>query len=408
MGSSIEDLLQRRDMGAARVRSYTLLPDPEPRPRWATLFSADDHMVEPPDIFDGRFARKFASRAPRVVDTEDGGQAWQWCGQELPNVGFNAVVGRPREEMSFEPMRFEQMRRGAWDVHERVRDMDLAGIWASVCFPSFLPGFVGQRLTLWPEDEALAFAALRAYNDWHLEAWCGAYPDRFVPQQIPWLRDPEVAADEIRRNAARGFKAVTFSEAPFKLGLPTIHSGYWDPFFAACEETETVLSLHVGSAGETPTTSPDAPPGVIGQLFAASAFTYAVDWLYSHVPRKFPGIRICLSEGGIGWVASVIDRVDHINARSQPEEITATSEIFRRNFWFCALDEPSGYKTADVIGIDNILIESDYPHSDSTWPDTQPLLREQLADLPLEHQRKICWQNGATLYRHPAPAATMP
>ena len=129
-----------------------------------------------------------------------------------------------------------------------------------------------------------------------------------MPQQIAYLRDADEAADEIRRNAERGFKAVTFSEAPFKLGLPTIHSGYWDPFFAACAETETVICLHVGSAGETPTTSPDAPPLVIGHLFAASAFTYTVDWLYSGVPQRFPDIKICMSEGGIGWVAGLIDR----------------------------------------------------------------------------------------------------
>ena len=85
---------------------------------------------------------------------------------------------------------------------------------------SFLPGFVGQRLTTWPNDPDLAFAAMRAYNDWHLDAWCGAAPDRFIPNQITWLRDPEIAAAEIRRNAARGFKALTFSEAPEKLGLP--------------------------------------------------------------------------------------------------------------------------------------------------------------------------------------------
>ena len=408
MGSSIEDLMNRRDLGATGVRTVTFLPEPEPRERWATIFSADDHMVEPPDIFDDRFPSKFAADAPRVIDTDDGGQAWLWQGKVLPNVGFNAVVGRPREEASFEPTRFEHMRRGAWDVNERVRDMDINGVWASVCFPSFLPGFVGQRLTLWPDDDELALAAMRAYNDWHLEAWCAPYPDRFVPQQIAYLRDPEIAAEEIRRNADRGFRAVTFSEAPFKLGLPTIHSGHWDPFIRACEETGTVICLHVGSAGETPTTSEDAPPGVIGQLFAASAFTYAIDWLYSHIPTTFPDIKICMSEGGIGWVASVIDRVDHLNERALPDQITVTSEIFRRNFWFCALDEPSGFKTLETIGVDNVLIESDYPHSDCTWPDTQPLMREHLSDLTVEEQRKVCWQNGVELFRHPAPTNPLP
>jgi predicted TIM-barrel fold metal-dependent hydrolase len=286
--------------------------------------------------------------------------------------------------------------------------MDLNGIWASVCFPSFLPGFVGQRLTLWPKDDALAKAAMRAYNRWHLEAWCGADPDRFVPQQIAYLRDVDEAAAEIRRNAVLGFRAVTFSEAPFKLGLPTIHSGYWDPFFAACEETETVICLHVGSAGETPTTSPDAPPMVIGHLFAASAFTYAVDWLYSGVPVRFPKLKICMSEGGIGWVPGVIDRIENLRDRDVVSDGSVDAELFRRNFWFCALNEPSGFRSVDVIGIDNILIESDYPHSDSTWPDTQSLFKRHLADLSVEDQRKICWQNATRLFRHKPPQSPLP
>jgi predicted TIM-barrel fold metal-dependent hydrolase len=418
MGLSIEDLLKGDKHVAARGKvdpnRVTFLPEPEPRERWATIFSVDDHMVEPPDIFVGRFPRKFADEAPRVIDTDNGGQAWLWNGQVLPNVGFNAVAGRPREEHTFEPTRFDHMRPGAWDSKMRLKEMDINGVWASVCFPSFLPGFVGQRLTLWPDDDGLAWAAMQAYNDWHLEAWCGADPDRFVPQQLAFLRDPVKAGEEIRRNADRGFKAVTFSEAPHKLGLPTIHSGYWEPFFAACAETETVIDLHVGSAGETPTTSADAPMGVIGALFAASAFTSAIDWLYSGIPVRFPDIKICMSEGGIGWVAGVIDRVDHLNARGAIDDgptsdlERASSELLRRNFWFCALDDPSGFLTRDVIGVDNILVESDYPHSDSTWPDTQPILKRHLAGIPVEDQRKMCWQNAVELYRHPAPPDTLP
>lgn len=415
MGITAEDLIHRQGLGKRGINTVTLLPDPEPRETWATIVSVDDHVVEPPDIFEDRFPSRFADQAPRIIETDNGGQAWLWLDQVLPNVGFNAVAGRAPEEHTFDPARFEHMRRGAWDIHERIHDMDINGIWASVCFPSFLPGFVGQRLSLWPKEEDLALAALRAYNDWHLEAWCGPYPDRMIPNQLPYLRDPAVAADEIRRNAERGFKAVTFSEAPHRLGLPSIHSGYWDPFFAACEETETVINLHVGSAGETPTTSDEAPAGVIGALFSASSFTYAVDWLYSNIPVRYPDIKICMSEGGIGWVAAVIDRVDHLAVRakrledrtgSAPEH--ANSEVFRRNFWFCALDEPSGFLTKDIIGIENIVVESDYPHSDSTWPDTQTLLKEHLAPLPIEEQRMVCWENAVKLYRHVTPANPLP
>ena len=252
MAFSIEELLKGGRItgpGGRADRPVTFLPDPEPRERWATVISVDDHVVEPPEIFDGRFASKFADVAPRVIETDNGGQAWLWNGEVLPNVGFNAVAGRPREDYTFEPTRFDHMRPGAYDIKFRLREMDINGVWASVCFPSFLPGFVGQRLSLWPKDEELAWAAVRAYNDWHLESWAGEDPDRIIPNQLAWLRDPVEAGEEIRRNAARGFKAVTFSEAPHRLGLPSIHSGYWEPFFEACAETGTVVCLHVGSAG---------------------------------------------------------------------------------------------------------------------------------------------------------------
>ncbi len=189
--------------------------------------------------------------------------------------------------------------------------MDLNGVWASVCFPSFLPGFVGQRISLAPSDPDLGMAAMRAWNDWMLEEWCGRDPNRMIPMQLPWLRDPEVAAAEVRRNAERGFKAVTFSESPDKLGLPSIHTGYWDPFLAACEETETVVCLHVGSSSTSPSTTEDAPPEVIAVLFFAYGMYAAVDWLYSRIPVRFPDIKICMSEGGIGWVAALMDRLDH-------------------------------------------------------------------------------------------------
>ena len=217
MNISLDDLAASPDFGGNRGRreQITWLPEPAPRQREYTVISVDDHVVEPPDTFAGRFPKRFASEEPRVVTTDDGGEAWTWQGQLLPNVGFNAVVGRPSSEYGFEPTRFDEMRSGAYDVTARVADMDIDGVYASLCFPSFLPGFVGQRLTLWPDSDDLALVAIRAYNDWHLEAWCGAYPDRFVPNQIAYLRDPEVAAAEIRRNAERGFKAVTFSEADY-------------------------------------------------------------------------------------------------------------------------------------------------------------------------------------------------
>ena len=392
--------------GGERSGKVTFLPEPEPREVFCPVISTDDHIVEPPHLFDGRFPLAYAEQAPRVVETDDGGQRWLWNGELIPNVGFNAVAGRPSSEYGFEPTRFDEMRAGAWDIRARHADMDLNGIAASVCFPSFLPGFVGQRLSLLPADPDLGLAAMRAWNDWMLEEWCGTDPSRMIPMQLPWLRDPDVAASEIRRNAERGFKAVTFSESPDGLGLPSIHTGYWDPFLAACEETETVICLHVGSSSSTPSTTPDAPPETIAVLFFAYGMYAAVDWLYSRIPVRYPNIKICLSEGGIGWVAALIDRLDHcfeyqmgyLHTWDGVDE--TPSEVLRRNFWFCALDDESAWSTRHRIGVENLVVESDYPHADSTWPDTQPLLRRHLDGLPRGEVEQICWGNAARLFRH--------
>jgi predicted TIM-barrel fold metal-dependent hydrolase len=411
MSMSIDDLQRSEAFGGSKARrgQVTFLPEPEPRERFATIISVDDHVVEPPDAFEGRFPRRFADDAPRVIETDDGGEAWVWQGEVLPNVGFNAVAGRPSSEYGFEPTRFDEMRRGAWDVDARVHDMDVNGVYASLCFPSFLPGFVGQRLTMWPGDDELALAAMRAYNDWHLEAWAGAHPDRFIANQIPYLRDPVVAADEIRRNAERGFTAVTFSEAPDKLDLPSLHTGYWDPFLAACAETGTVVCLHVGSSGSSPATADDAPPDTVAVLFFAYAMYAAVDWLYSKVAVRFPDLRICLSEGGVGWVAGLLDRLDHCYRYQLGYLPTwrdvdlSPAEVLQRNFWFCAIDDESGLQTRHRIGVENILVESDYPHADSSWPDTQAQLHAHMRGFPADEVRAICWENAARLFRHPVP-----
>jgi len=206
---------------------------------------------------------------------------------------------------------------------------------------------------------------MRAYNDWHLDAWCGAHPGRFIPNQIAFLRDPQVAAAEIRRNAERGFRAVTFSEAPDKLGMPTIHSGYWDPLFAACEETETVLCLHVGSSGTSPNDLGRRAARDPRVLFGAYGMYSAVDWLYSKIPVRFPNIKICLSEGGIGWVAAsstastTATSTNSVSCRTWRDVSETPSEVLRRNFWFCALDDDSQHGVAPRIGLEHVLVESD-------------------------------------------------
>jgi hypothetical protein len=241
------------------------------------VISVDDHLIEPPDLFEHRLPAALAPAAPRIMEQEDGTQSWVFEGKLYPNVGLNAVVGRPRAEWSMEPARFDEMRPGCFDIDARILDMDRAGIWASLCFPSLVSGFCGavySRAT----DRDLGLACMRAFNDWHLEVWAGTYPDRIIPLQLPWLADIEVATTEVRANAARGFKAVSFPEFPAQLQLPSIFSGRWDPFFAACEETGTVVCLHTGASSWAPLPSPDPPFELLPTVFPVNALLAAGEW----------------------------------------------------------------------------------------------------------------------------------
>jgi predicted TIM-barrel fold metal-dependent hydrolase len=308
-----------------------------------------------------------------------------------------------------EPARFDEMRPGCFDIESRIQDMDRAGIWASLCFPSLVSGFCGAVYSR-AQDRDLGLACLRAYNDWHLEVWAGTHPARMIPLQLPWLVEVAVAAEEVRANAARGFKAVSFPEFPAQLQLPSIFSGHWDPFFAACEETGTVFCLHTGASSWAPLPSPAPPFELLPTLFPVNALIAAAEWLWSGVPLRYPDLAVAMSEGGIGWVPMLIDRVDYVLSHSAsgsessawPSDLLP-SEVLRRNFWFCTIDDPSVIDVRHRIGIDHIMVESDYPHADSTWPDTQALLQKTLGHLPAGELRKIACENAAGLFRHPLP-----
>ncbi|MGQ0826289.1 MAG: amidohydrolase family protein [Actinomycetota bacterium] len=386
----------------------TLLPDPAPRARHYTIISVDDHLIEPADLFVGRMPAQLVDDAPRVVTLDNGRETWVFEDNLYPQVGLNAVAGRPKDEWNMEPARFDEMRRGCYDIEARVRDMDLDGIYASLCFPSLIAGFAGTIFSR-AKNEELGLACLRAWNGWHIEEWTGPHPDRIIPLQLAWLNDPAVAAGEVRRNAERGVKAVSFPENPVDLGLPSMHTDHWDPFLGACEETETVVCLHNGSSSWTAARSPGAPLELYTSLFPVNALVTAADWLWARIPTRFPEIKIAFSEGGISWVPMLIDRVDYVldhsavGSHGWDDPNVSPTDALRRNFWFCTIDIGSTIQLRDHIGIDHICLESDYPHADSTWPDTQALAHDGLAGLPAADVRKLTWENASKLFRHPVP-----
>jgi predicted TIM-barrel fold metal-dependent hydrolase len=240
------------------------------------------------------------------------------------------------------------------------------------------------------------------------------YPDRLIPMQLPRLADPQVAAAEIDSNAEY-CRVVSFPDAPHHLGLPGVSSSYSDPFWAACQETGTVIALHVGASGKLePEPSPGNSELVSASLFSVSSMGAAMDWTYSGVLTRFPRLRIALSEGGIGWVNMLLDRLDYISSRAGQlfaddwTDSRTPAEVLLDSFWFCTLDDPSALADRHRIGIDHIMVETDYPHGDSLWPHRQDTFHSRFRDLPADDVDKITYGNASALFGHQVPANCWP
>jgi predicted TIM-barrel fold metal-dependent hydrolase len=365
------------------------------------LVSVDDHLVEPPDLFEGRLRERDRRLAPRVERRADGSDVWVFNGVAIPNIGLNAVAGRPKEEYGVEPTAFDEMRPGCYDVHERIKDMNAGGVLASMNFPSF-PGFSG-RLFAACEDKDLALAVLQAYNDWHIDEWCGAYPGRFIPMALPVLWDPGLAAAEVRRVAAKGCHSITFTENPATLGYPSFHSEHWDPLWRAVCDEDVVVSIHLGSSGQLSVTSPDAPVDVMITLQPMNICQAAADLVWSRVVKQYPDIRFALSEGGTGWIPYFLDRLDrtydmHRAWTGQDFGDRLPSDVFRQHFLTCFIADPIGIALRHDIGLDNIAWECDYPHSDSSWPSAPEELARVAADVPDDELARMTHANACRWY----------
>jgi predicted TIM-barrel fold metal-dependent hydrolase len=385
------------------------------------IISVDDHVIEPPHVWQQRLPAKFRSEGPRVVrsgvarmGSVGGVYSWDedpsatpcdfWLFETLryPMTLVMAAAGLPREDVTVSPVTFEEMRPGCYEPKARLADMDEAGIEASLNFPTF-PRFAGQAFSE-ANDKELGFACIQAYNDWMVEEWCA--DPRLVPICLIPFWDPPLAASEVRRNAVRGVRAITFSEIPAYLGWPSIHDKdrYWDPLFAACAETGTVVCMHIGSGSKMPSTSADAPAAVQSTATFNNCMLSLCDWLFSGVLERFPGLRIAYSEGQIGWIPYVLERADHIWETNRAWGGVADlvpdppSSYFARQVSGCFFSDRFGLRNLADIGEDNVLFECDYPHADSTWPHTGDDARQMTAGLDEAVVEKVMRGNAIRLF----------
>jgi len=373
-------------------------------PTSVKAISVDDHIIEPPHLWQTRLPQKYRDIGPRVIELDDGTQAWTFEEQVVRTVRGNT---RTRPEFDQSPhgfARFEQMRPGCYDPAARLEDMDQGWVEASMCFPTF-PRFCGQTFAE-RSDKELGLACVKAYNDWMVEEWCGDSNGRLVPLCLIPLWDVPAAVEEVRRNAARGVPAVCFSELPYHLGLPTIHSGHWDPFFEACADTGTTVAMHIGSSSKMPVTTLDAPGSVSATLAFGNAMYSMVDFLMSGVLPRYPALNLLYAESQIGWIPYVLQRIDQVwednQAWAQTKHIPEPpSTYYYQSIYGCFINDPHGLSSLDEIGLGNVTAETDYPHSDSSWPNTKEVMTKLTAGLSDTEIHQVLRGNAIKLLRLP-------
>jgi predicted TIM-barrel fold metal-dependent hydrolase len=370
-------------------------------PASTRIVSVDDHIIEPPDLWQRRLPDRYRDDGPRVVKDERGVDVWEYAGTRTEQHGLSTVAGQRFDEISNTPVSFDEMRPGSYDPVARLADMDEDGVHAQLGFPSFAR-FAGHRF-LEGDDRELARLCVEAYNDFLFDEWCAAAPDRFIPMVVVPLWDPQLAAAEIRRTAALGARAVAFSENPTLLGLPSWQTDHWDPLFAAAEEAELPLCLHIGSSTHMIDHSADSPYPVHVAVVGCNSMVAAADLVFSPVFDKFPALKVVMSEGGAGWVPYALERMDRAWERHRHHSGSrlhvAPSEVFKRNIYLCVIGDDHAVQMRHTFGVDHLLWESDYPHLDTTWPHTRKLLEAAMVDVPDDEASMIAETNARDVFR---------
>jgi len=386
------------------------------------MISVDDHVMEPKELWQEQLPASLRERGPRTVrekvklsfkgghygferNAEDG----QWCDVWLfddlvtPTGLLHAPAGVPRDEQRNIPAVYEDFRDGTWDQTARLADMDLNHVDAAINYPNIFPRFAGQGF-LERSDKELALACLRIYNDWMIDDWCaGAGKGRLIPLTLVPLWDPALAAEEVRRCAAKGSYAIAFSENVAKLGQPSLYTGAWDVLWEACQETDTSVSMHIGSSSSMPTTSDDAPLATSMSMYAQNAQGSLCDWVFSGSLERFPDITIAYAESQVGWMPFQLERMDAVwrDGRGDVDNVkTLPSEQVKGRVYGCVFDDLHGLINRDAVGTDHILWETDYPHSDGTFPHSRKIAHELFtaAGMNAQECRMVLRSNAVKAY----------
>ncbi len=354
------------------------------------LISADSHVNPPPTMWAQYLPAEWRDRAP-VVESTDERDFQVFEGRRTPILGISAMAGKKDEEISWNIRRLDDQRAGGFDPGARLKDMDLDHIQAEVLYGGGpLPS----------QDAELRLASYAAYNDW-LADFCSAAPSRLLGMAYIPYETPEGAIAEVRRCAAKGLRGCVIPRFP---AGGEWHDAEWDPFWRALLDVGWPGGIHVGGTGRERTGPSLDGVGFISDLLM-SKFAMAeacARIVLSGLLEKYPDLRIVSVEGQLGWLPFAAYYLDHVWAKHRHwtgnDLPNSPSFYFRRQVFATFMEDPVGLREREYIGVDNIMWSSDYPHAETTWPNSKKLTDEWMAGMPSEEKRKIVYGNAEQLY----------
>jgi predicted TIM-barrel fold metal-dependent hydrolase len=374
------------------------------------VISADSHMMEPANLWVDRLDHKFQDRAPKVIKTEGkGGFVFVGPGLTPFPVAGGFAAGRSGEELkeflgeANQAKGYESARPSGWDPVERIKDQDIDGVHAEVLYTTLGMTLFGLH------DAELQRACFKTYNDW-LSEFCSHNPKRLIGAALISLEDVGEGTKELRRVAKNGLKGAMIWGAPPRERPYT--SREYDPFWEAAQELQTPLSLHVITGKKPPKSEeernkvrmePRDPSFVRGYMNLIHEVQRSLtDIIFSGVMMRFPKIKIVSAENDTGWIPHYMYRLDHAFEKfgalmKEPLDMKP-SEYVRRNLWATFQDDPIGPMLFRYFGEDNFMWASDFPHTDSTWPNSLKVIEQDFEGVPAAVKRKIICDNAAKLY----------
>lgn len=357
------------------------------------IISADSHVSEPPNLWLERMDRTFRDRAPRIERYGDS-DCFVYEGQAAPQpIGLGVMAGRKPEEFKAMGVKMEDVRAGGWDPKARLEDQEIDGVDAEVIYPT-----LGMGLYVMPDPELKA-AALRAYNDW-LSEYCSLAPRRLIGAALLPVDSIEVAVGELRRTHEKGLHgALIPAVAPE--GRP-YNDPAWDPLWAAACDLDLPLSLHIGSGKRFQINPGQGAAEILITMEPMSMPEVIATFIWGGNFQRFPKLRIVSVESGVGWLGYLVERMDHVWRKhrfwTQSVLKQPPSEVFREHVFATFQEDRVGMKIALDIGVQNLMWANDYPHTDTTWPESRKVIEEHFRGFPGEARDLIVGGNAARLY----------